>query len=420
MKKHFLFLVLIGICFHHCRTPEAHFKNQIQEPVDLPYHSGIEKIKKEGDPIRAHVSLPISELPPQDEIILQEDLNRAFVASMDGWIWKIDLKEKTSVQYVRTPLLPGGMVEHPKNKDIIFFCVSRGKKDDPVEENGPGIYELTISTKSIRKIGTRVPLAPKDQKPKEGQIGVLYPFGKDRKISFTNMNSANSRNVEKADDLAISKDGERIYFTEPYDHPGAILGVSPQSRSEVLTLGRNGHLWKYDLKEQSASLVAYQYSYLDGILLEYGEGEKETGIIVNELSKSRLLRLHLTGDKAGLDEIVIEGLPGFPDGMDRDTNGRIWIALVTERSKLVTWFHKHPFWKSLLLYVPDRLLPVSRKTGIIALSPDGSKPLYYSMHSGNLFSNIIVVVPGKDRLYLAIYQEGYKGLTVMDYPDELK
>jgi len=420
MKKNYLFLVLFGIGFYHCSTPEAHFKNQIKEPVDLPYHSEIEKIKQQGDPIGDHVILPIQELPPQDEIVLQEDLGRAFVASMDGWIWKIDLKAKTSVQYVQTPLLPGGMVQHPKNKDIIFFCVSRGKKEDSVGENGPGIYELTISTKSIRKIASRVPLAPKEQQPKEGQIGVLYPFGKDRKISFSDMNPTNSRNVEKADDLAISKDGERIYFTEPYDHPGAILGVSSQSRSEVLTLGRNGHLWKYDLKEKTASLVAHQYSYLDGILLEYGKGEKETGIIVNELSKSRLLRLHLTGDKAGTDEIVIEGLPGFPDGMDRDAKGRIWIALVTERTKLVTWLHKHPFWKSLLLYVPDRLLPVSRKTGIIALSPDGSKPLYYSMHSGDRFSNIIVVVPGKDRLYLAIYQAGYNGLTVMDYPEELK
>ncbi|WP_425269864.1 SMP-30/gluconolactonase/LRE family protein [Leptospira perdikensis] len=408
------YLVLVS-----CRTPEEYFKKQIKGPVELSYHPAFDSIKSEGDPIKQNVTISGSVLPAQDEILLQEDLGRAFVASIDGWIWKVDLKNNTTEPFLKTPLLPGGMVFHPKNPDIIFMCLSRGKQHDINLVDGPGIYELTISTKQLRKIGTRVPLVDKTKEPLDNQIGIFFSKGKETKIPISKLNETNSRNVEKADDLAISNDGERIYFTEPYDHPNSILGVSSQSKHEVLTLGRNGHLWKYDLKDNTASLIAYQYTYLDGILLEYSQGETETSILLNELSKSRLVRLHLTGDKEGKDEIVIEGLPGFPDGMDRDATGRIWIAVPVERSKLITWLHKHPFWKSLVLYIPESLQPVSKKTGIIALSPNGSKPIYYSVHDGSLFSYIIVVVPGKEKLYLAVYQDGFKGLVTLPYPNNI-
>ncbi|MDV6237168.1 hypothetical protein CH379_016165 [Leptospira ellisii] len=419
MKRILMVSVLLGIGSYSCGSPEEHFKNQITEPVSLPYNSILETLKLKEDWISKTAETEIPDLPAQDEIVLQEDLGRAFIASMDGWIWKADLKRKTAEPFVKTSLLPAGMVAHPKNKDVLFFCVSRAKEGDADSENGPGIYELTISEKRIRRIGTRVPLDDGRVISKRSGIGVLYPDTVQKTLEFSKMNETNSRNVEKADDLAISRDGERIYFTEPYNHSKAILGVSSQSRKEVFTLGKNGRLWKYDLKNERASLVAEEYSYLDGILLEYEDGEKETAAIVNELSKSRLLRLYLRGERAGRDEIVIDGIPGFPDGMDRDSRGRIWIALPVERSKLVTWLHEHPFWKKLLLYVPDRLFPVSKKTGIVALSPDGTKPLFYTMYDGERFSQIIVVVPGKDKLYLAVYQEGHKGLVALPYPPDL-
>lgn len=412
-------LIILCINFLNCKTPEDYFKNQIKEPIDLTYNSSIMSIKSEGDPIKQHVTINGKQLPAQDEILLQEDLNRAFVASIDGWIWKVDLETNVAEPFVKTPLLPGGMVFHPKDQDIIYMCLSRGKDHLDTEKDIPGIYELKISTKKIRKIGTRLPLANRSIEPKKGQIGIFYPWNQEKKFRLSDLNETNSRNIEKADDIAISRDGERIYFTEPYDHPNSILGVSSQSKHEVLTLGRNGHLWKYDLKDNTASLIAHQYTYLDGILLEYSDQKTESSILLNELSMSRLIRLHLTGDKFGNDEIVIDGLPGFPDGMDRDPQGRIWIALPVERSKLITWLHKHPFWKHLVLYIPESLLPVSKKTGILSLSPNGNKPIYYAMHDGSLFSHIIVVVPGKKKLYLAVYQEGFKGFVNMPYPNNI-
>lgn len=164
-----LILILIS-----CRTPEEYFKNQIKEPVDLPYNPSFESVKSDGDPIKQNVTISGSVLPAQDEILLQEDLGRAFVASIDGWIWKVDLSSNKAEPFVKTPLLPGGMVFHPKNSDIIFMCLARGKQHTTDLVDGPGIYELTISTKQLRKIGTRVPIVDKTKEPSDNQIGIFF------------------------------------------------------------------------------------------------------------------------------------------------------------------------------------------------------------------------------------------------------
>ncbi|TGL61380.1 hypothetical protein [Leptospira sarikeiensis] len=421
-RKRYLYLLVLAVVvivfWNLISIPEDHFKKQIGEPVQFHYNEEIEKVKDSKDLSELGIQTSFTDVPAQDEILLQENLGRAFVASMDGFIWILDLQKNKAEQFVKAPLMPGGMVSHPKDPDLIYFCASRGKKDDPVDPSGPGIYELKISNKTIRKISTRVPIIPKtpDQNI-TSSFGKLYSNGKGPKLRFSEMNDSNSRLIEKADDLAISRDGERIYFTEPYDHAGAILGVSDQSRNEALTLGQNGNVWKLDLKENTASLVAYDYAYVDGILLEYPPGQNiETSILLNEVSKFRLLRLHLSGQNSGKDEVAIDGLPGFPDGMDRDPQGRVWVALVFERSKLVTWLHSHPFWKNIVLYIPQRFQPVSRKSGLLLLSEDGKKPLYYGIHNGSIFSTLIVVIPGKEKVFLSVYEKGYKGINTIPYP----
>ncbi|TGN00529.1 hypothetical protein [Leptospira yasudae] len=423
-RKRYAYLLILILSFtvfwNAVSFPDAHFQKQIGESVEFPYNQEVESVKDPNDLSSRGFLHLFPNVPAQDEILLQEELGRAFVSSIDGFIWILDLKRNSAEPFVKTPLMPGGMVAHPKNNDLIYVCVSRGKKDDSIDPDGPGIYELSVSKKSMRKIAARVPKIFRSEPARQNvknTIGSFYSTGTQPTLFLSEMDDSNSRFIEKADDLAISNDGERIYFTEPYDHAGAILGVSDQSRNEALTLGKNGNVWKIDLKNRSVSSVAYNYSYVDGILLEYAsDPNREVSILLNEVSRFRLLRLHLSGENAGTDEIVIDGLPGFPDGMDRDPQGRVWVALVFERSKLVTWLHRNPFWKNFVLYIPQRFQPVSGKTGLLVLSKDGKKPLYYGMHDGSLFSTLIVVVPGKEKVYFSVYEKDYKGINVIPYP----
>ena len=50
--------------------------------------------------------------------------------------------------------------------------------------------------------------------------------------------------------------------------------------------------------------------------------------------------------------MVLDGITGMHDGIDRDADGRIWLALFTERGRLLTWMHAHAWAKSLVLRLP--------------------------------------------------------------------
>lgn len=438
-------IVLLILLFIWARLPEQRFLQQIQGPIEFPANLEISKMAASQDMADLDLRLLAANVPAQDEVLVQEQQNRAFTASMDGQIWQVDLKTGNSKPIIQLSLLPAGMVQHPRNLDRIFLCLSRAYPEQEGHD-GPGIYELQISTGRLSPVATRVPKLHKspdvifrnstndpDEKPEgntdskkpdsgarkgiRSDLGILYQKN-DRPTLFLNaLTGENSQPVVKADDLAISKDGKRIYFTEPYDHPGAILGVTEQSRNEAITLGKNGNVWMVDRENRTVSLVAQNYSYIDGILLEYsGNSDVETSIIASEISTFRLVRLFLSGEREGEDEIVIEGLPGFPDGIDRDANGRIWVSFPLMRSGLVNWLHSNPSWKKIVLTIPQRIQPVSRKTALLALSPDGSKPLFYSIHDGSQFASLIVATPGGERIYLSIYSEGHLGLYTIANP----
>ena len=110
----------------------------------------------------------------------------------------------------------------------------------------------------------------------------------------------------------------------------------------------------------------------------------------------------------------------MPDGMDRDSEGRIWIGILKQRSGTIDWIHRSPWIKPFLLRLPAGLMPVSRKTSFLALSADASEALYYTEHDGSVVSDISVVVPGRKELYLAVFNDQSRGLHRVRYPAGLE
>jgi sugar lactone lactonase YvrE len=159
--------------------------------------------------------------------------------------------------------------------------------------------------------------------------------------------------------------------------------------------------------------VAQGYTFLDGVLLEHAGQGDETSLLVTETPKFRVLRFHLDSDR---DEEVWAGLPGMPDGLDRDAEGRVWIGLLRERSPAVTWIHAHPWIKPLLLRVPRAWLPGPRATGILALTPDASAPLYFALHDGSRAAEISVAVPGRKRVWLPSFSSHTPGVHSLPSP----
>lgn len=183
------------------------------------------------------------------------------------------------------------------------------------------------------------------------------------------------------------------------------------------TLGKNGRLWRHDLETGETRLVADGFHFIDGILIDpHPLDTREESVLVTQTPGFAITRLFVAGPRAGTAEPIWTGLPGMPDGMDRDAQGRIWIGLYRKRSTFLTWVHKNPWIKPLLLRLPLALLPVPSETGILALSPDGATPLYYGIYEGPLLRDAAVGVPGKDHLYIASFDREQHGLIRMRYP----
>lgn len=412
--------LLVGalVVWWQASTPAAH------HVIAPAYEAGavpaaISAATSPDDTIKATLVRTQSALPGHDEVILQEHLRRAFVTALDGWIWRVDLATGKAERFVQTPMSPAGARLRPGDDDHMLFCATRLDDNQYPDTVQPGIYELTFSTRAIRPVALRVPLPPSITPPKPGNEGSVFTPQELPPVAVKNLNASNSRQIAFCNDIDVSRDGQRIYMSEPFDYAGASSGTG--SLAEAVTLARNGRLWQFDRANDTVRLVAQNYNFVDGVLLEYGSNAdgQEDSVLVTETTKYRIDRLHLRGPLAGTDKVLWENLPGLPDGLDRDAQGRVWVGFIKERTTVASWIHAHPWIKPLLLRLPRALLPITKPTAIMALSPDASRVLFYTKHDGSLVRDIAVVVPGQDRLYLPTFDRANTGLVSMPYPASL-
>lgn len=376
--------------------------------------ASIVKVTAPGDPIAEKAETFATEIIGHDDVVLQEHLGRAFAGGMDGWIWQIDLETLEAKQLVDVPLMAAGMSEFHDDDDRIAFCASHLSGGIYPEGEEVGLYELKISTGEVTPLLQRVPLPPAIEPPAAGNEGTVFTSETEPRLRFDEMNDTNSRPLAFCNDFDISADGQRFYISEPFPYEGASMGSG--AFGEAITLGKNGRLWRFDRSDGSASLVAQDYNFIDGVLLEEIPGEREHAVLVTETTKFRILRLNLTGEKAGKDEVLWRDLPSMPDGMERDSKGRIWVGTIKERTGLLTWAHKNPWIKPFMLRLPLEMLPVPEVTAILALSPDASEALYYTKHAGTHVMDISAVVPGATDIYMMSFNPANPGLHRMPNP----
>ena len=69
-------------------------------------------------------------------------------------------------------------------------------------------------------------------------------------------------------------------------------------------------------------LIAEGFHFINGVLYDLHPGRpREESVLVTQTSLFRLTRFYLRGPKAGRDEVVLDGITGLDDGIDRDADG---------------------------------------------------------------------------------------------------
>ena len=193
------------------------------------------------------------------------------------------------------------------------------------------------------------------------------------------------------DDVDIGPDGT-IYFTDASSKYNI-----DNYRLDLMEHRPWGRLLSYSPKSGITG------SLLGGLYFANGVAVSPEGnyVLVNETSNYQVRKYWLKGQQAGQSEIIINNLPGFPDGISSNGKGIYWIALPALRKSIVDYCANKPFLRKIILRLPEWVQPSPDRHGFI-LGIDGNGKVIHNLQypSPDSFSPITSVEEKDGILYL--------------------
>ncbi len=125
-----------------------------------------------------------------------------------------------------------------------------------------------------------------------------------------------------ADDLDIAPDG-KVYFSEATIRYGFEEWVV-----DALEGRGNGRIIRYDPAAGTTRTIVRNLLFANGICMAHDS----KSLLFAETWGCRVSRYWLEGSKAGTTEAVVADLPGYPDNINRGSNGTYWVALAGTRT----------------------------------------------------------------------------------------
>eukprot|EP00668_Euglena_longa_P011330 GGOE01013724.1.p1 GENE.GGOE01013724.1~~GGOE01013724.1.p1 ORF type:complete len:393 (-),score=85.52 GGOE01013724.1:245-1372(-) len=214
-----------------------------------------------------------------------------------------------------------------------------------------------------------------------------------------------------ADDLVIASD-QKIYFTDACNIPptqtvtGAWNTLEP-AVLDFMTGNPTGRLLRYDPATHTTSVLLEDIWFANGVALS----ADESFLAVAETYRFRILRYWLKGPKAGTSDVLIDELPGCPDGVDAAIGGGFWVSIPTPAPARAEFLARHrplrAFVARLGKAVQPRLVPwativkVSEAGEVVdcihdpdgqrVKAPSAAKEYNGKLYIGSLRSNFIPV-----------------------------
>jgi sugar lactone lactonase YvrE len=189
-----------------------------------------------------------------------------------------------------------------------------------------------------------------------------------------------------------SSDGT-IYFTESTDrfHYEHYKGAIVEARG-------SGSLFRRDVDGTVTTLLTGLY-FANGVTLT----SDESALVFAETQGARVSKYWLTGPRAGSVDPLAAELPGYPDNISTAPDGRIWVAMVSDRNPLTEWLApRAPVLRKALWRLPYRALPdVKPLVWVIALDPDDGRVVTQLRSQQPAFGSTTGVVQEGGRVWLA-------------------
>ncbi|MFK5979177.1 MAG: SMP-30/gluconolactonase/LRE family protein [Rhizobiaceae bacterium] len=170
-----------------------------------------------------------------------------------------------------------------------------------------------------------------------------------------------------ADDLDILPDG-RILFSE-----ATVRYEMHEWQTDALEGRGNGRIIMYDPKTKKTSTVLRNLIFPNGIVL----ASDNQSILFAESWNCSVKRYWFEGPKKGQVVPVLENLPGYPDNLNRASDGNYWMAIMGMRSQVFDLAMRKPaFRRRMAKQLPgDEWLAPNINSGCIVKFNDAGEIL---------------------------------------------
>lgn len=192
------------------------------------------------------------------------------------------------------------------------------------------------------------------------------------------------------DDVGIAPNGD-IYFTD-----ASSRFSQPDYQLDLMEMRPHGRFLRYSPDTGETAVVLPDLYFANGVAVS-PDGDY---VLINETWKYRILRYWIRGPEAGKKEVFADNLPGFPDNLAVDDEGRYWVAFPTLRNAQMDSLHPFPWLKDLVAKLPDAFRPAPQEYGlVVAFDRKGNILTSLQDTTGTHLQEITSVTPRDGYLY---------------------
>lgn len=161
---------------------------------------------------------------------------------------------------------------------------------------------------------------------------------------------------------AVAGDGT-VWFSDSSRHYGVA-----QWKDDFVQDTRTGRLMRRD-PDGTVTVVLDDLAFANGVAL----AADESFVCVAETRGRTVVRLWLTGPRAGDRDLLAGDLPGYPDNISRGSDGLIWVTIASPVDGLVERLGSAPMVvRRTITRIPERLQPKPKRTiRVQAFADDG-------------------------------------------------
>jgi len=181
------------------------------------------------------------------------------------------------------------------------------------------------------------------------------------------MSIVDDSRLRLADDLDIAPDG-KIYFSE-----ATIRYEMHDWPVDALESRGNGRIICYDPETDRTRTVMRKLIFPNGVCTAH-DGKS---ILFAESWGCRINRYWLEGPKKGTVEVLVDRLPGYPDNINRASDGTYWVAIMGMRSPALDLALRKPDFRKRMArrIAADQWLYPNLNVGCVARFDDNGEIL---------------------------------------------